>query len=153
MPRLDCQKQGLCHLCSAVSGSFATSWTMPTRLLCPWNFPGRNTEVGGHNIFVVVVVVVVVVHSLSCFWLFVTPWTAAHQASLSFTISRSLFKLMFIESVMPSNHLTLCHPHLLPSSILASIRVFSNELAFHIRYKQTRYSIKIRITASKLSIH
>ena len=52
----------------------------------------------------------VVVQSLSCVWLFGTPWTAAHQASLSFTISQSLLKLMSIESVMPSNHLILCRP-------------------------------------------
>ena len=64
---------------------------------------------------------------------FVTPWTAAHQASQSFTISRSLLKLMFIESVMLSNHLILCHPLLLPS-ILPSIRVFSRELALCIRW-------------------
>ena len=56
-----------------------------------------------------------------------TPWTAACQASLSFTISRSLLKLMSIELVMPSNHLILCHPLLLPTSIFPSIRVFSNE--------------------------
>ena len=61
----------------------------------------------------------------SCVRLFVTPWTAAHQASLSFTISRSLLKLMSIELVMPFNHLILCHP-LLPS-IFPSIRVFSDE--------------------------
>ena len=58
-----------------------------------------------------------------------TPWAAAHQASLSFTISQSLLKLMSIESVMPSNQLILCHPLLLLSSIFPSIRVFSNELA------------------------
>ena len=63
-----------------------------------------------------------------------TPWTAAHQASLSFTISQSLFKLMFIESVMPSNHLILCHPFLLLPSIFPSIRVFSKESALHIRW-------------------
>ena len=56
-----------------------------------------------------------------------TPWTAAHQTSLSITNSWSLLKLMFIESVMPSNHLILCRPLLLPPSILPSIRVFSNE--------------------------
>ena len=71
--------------------------------------------------------------SLSRVWLFVTPWTAAHQASLSITNSWSLFKLMSIESVMPSNHLILCRP-LLPPSILPSIRVFSNESALHIRW-------------------
>ena len=65
------------------------------------------------------------VQSLSHVWLFVTPWTAARQASLSFTISQTLLKLMSIESVMPSNHLILCRPLLLPS-IFPSIRVFSN---------------------------
>ena len=58
-----------------------------------------------------------------------TPWTAAHQASLSFTISQSLLQLMSIELVMPSNHLILCCPLLLLPSIFPSIRVFSNELA------------------------
>ena len=62
-----------------------------------------------------------------------TPWTAARQASLSFTIPQSLLKLMSIESVMPSNHLVLCHPLLLPS-VFPSIRVFSNESALHIRW-------------------
>ena len=73
-------------------------------------------------------------HSLSHVWLFATPWTAAHQASLSITNSRSLPKLMSIESVMPSNHLILCHPLLLLPSIFPSIRVFSNESALHIRW-------------------
>ena len=68
----------------------------------------------------------VVVQSLSCVQLFATSWTAAHQASLSFTISWSLLKLTSFESVMPSNHLVLCHPLLLPS-IFPSIRVFSSE--------------------------
>ena len=66
--------------------------------------------------------------------LFATPWTAAHQASLSFTISQSLLKLMSIESVVPSNHLILCHPLLLLPSIFPSNRVFSNESALHIRW-------------------
>ena len=61
-----------------------------------------------------------------------TPWTAARQASLSITISRSLLKFMSIESVMPSNHLILCRPLLLPPSIFPSIRVFSSELALRI---------------------
>ena len=65
---------------------------------------------------------------------FVTPWTAEHQASLSFTNSQSLFKLTSIESVMPSNHLVLCCPLLLLFSIFPSIRVFSNELALQIRW-------------------
>ena len=65
--------------------------------------------------------------------LFPTPWTAAHQASLSFTISWSLLKLMSIKLVMPSNHLILCRPLLLPPSIFPSIRVFSNESVLGIR--------------------
>ena len=71
--------------------------------------------------------------SLSCVRLFATPWIAAYQASLSITNSRSPPKPMSIESVMPSNHLILCHPLLLPS-IFPSIRVFSNESALHIRW-------------------
>ena len=63
-----------------------------------------------------------------------TPWTAAHQACLSITISQSLLKLMSIELVMPSNHLILCHPLLLPPSIFPSIRVFSNESVLRIRW-------------------
>ena len=63
-----------------------------------------------------------------------TPWTAAHQTSLSFAISQIFLKLMSIESVMPSNHLTLCHPLLLLPLIFPSIRVFFSELALHIRW-------------------
>ena len=74
------------------------------------------------------------VQSLSHVWLFATPWTAAHQASLSITNSRSLPKLMSIKSVMPSNHLILCHPLLLPPSIFPSIRLFSNKSTLHIRW-------------------
>ena len=74
---------------------------------------------------------VVAVQSLSRAQLFVTQWTVAHQASLSFTISRSLLKLMSIELLMPSNHLILCRPLLLLPSIFPSIRVFSNELSLH----------------------
>ena len=74
------------------------------------------------------------VQSLSHVWLFATPWTAAHQASLSITNSWSLLRLMSIESVMPSNHLILCRPLLLLPSVFPSIRVFSNESALHIRW-------------------
>ena len=70
---------------------------------------------------------IVVVQSLSHFQLFVTPWTAALQASLSITPSQSLLKLTSIELVMPSNHLILFHPLLLLPSVLPSIKVFSNE--------------------------
>ena len=65
-----------------------------------------------------------------------TPWTAAHQAFLSFTISQSLLKLMSIESVVPSNHLILCHPLLLLPSIFPSIKVFSNESVLCIRWPE-----------------
>ena len=74
------------------------------------------------------------VQSLSRVWLFETPWTAAHQASLSITNSWSLLKLMSIESVMPSNLLILCCPLILPPTIFPSIGVFSNESALRIRW-------------------
>ena len=78
-------------------------------------------------------VVAVVFQSPCHVQLFVTPRTAARQASLSFTTSWSLLNLTFIESMMPSNHLILCHPLLLPPSIFPSIRVFSNDSVLHIR--------------------
>ena len=74
------------------------------------------------------------VQSLSCVQLFVTLWTAARQSSLSITNSQSLLKLTSIESVMPFNHLILCHPLLLLPSIFPSIRVFSNESILHTRW-------------------
>ena len=92
---------------------------------------------------------VIVVESLNCVWPFVTPRTAACQASLSFTISQSLLRLMSIELVMPSNHLILCHPLLLLPSIFPSIRVFSNELALRIRWpKYWRFSFSFSISPS-----
>ena len=78
------------------------------------------------------IIQVISVLSLSCVQLFVTPWTAAHQASI--TNSWSLLKLMSIELVMPSNHLILCRPLVLPPSIFPSIRVFSNESVLCIRW-------------------
>ena len=93
-------------------------------------------------------IMIIVVQSLSHVWLFVTPWTAVCQASLSFTISQSLFKFMSIESVMPSSYLILCCPLLLPSSIFPSIRVFSNESALNTR--QPKYwSLSFSISPSK----
>ena len=83
-------------------------------------------------------------HLLSHVWLFVTTWTAAHQASLSITNSWSLLKLMSIESVMPSNHLILCHPLFLQPSIFPSIRVFSSESVLCIRWpKDWSFSFSI----------
>ena len=80
--------------------------------------------------------IVVVVWSLSCVRLFVTPWTVACQALLSFTISQSLLQFVPIQSVMSSSHLILCCPFLLLLSIFPSIRVFSNKLALHIRQSE-----------------
>ena len=74
------------------------------------------------------------VQFLSHVWLFVTPWTEAHQASLFVTKTWSLLKLVSIDSLMPSNHLILCHPLLLLPSIFPRIRVLSNESALHIRW-------------------
>ena len=87
------------------------------------------------------------VQLLSRIQFFATPCTAACQASLSFTISLSLLKCMSIESVMPSNHLIICHPLLLLPSIFPSIRVFSNESALHIRWpKYWSFSFSISLS-------
>ena len=86
--------------------------------------------------------------SVSHVQLFGTPWTAAHQASLSITNSQSLFKLMSIKSVMPSNHLALCCQLLLLPSVLPSIGVFSSELALHIRWPKY-WSFSFSISPSK----
>ena len=88
------------------------------------------------------------VQSLSHVWLCATPWTAAHQASLSITNSRSLPKFMSIKSVMPSNHLILCCPLLLPPSIFPSIRVFSNESVLHIKWPKY-WSFSFSMSLSK----
>ena len=88
------------------------------------------------------------VQSLSRVWLFLTPWTAARQASLTITNFWSLLKLMPIESVMPSNHLILCHPLLLPPSIFPSIRVFSSETVLYRRWPKY-WSFSFSISPSK----
>ena len=99
-------------------------------------FTWRNREQKGKENLCQFVVVQVLSHA----WLFATPGTTACQASVPFTVSWSL--LMSIDLVMPSNHLILCHPLLLPPSIFPSIRVFSNELALHIRWpKYSSFSI------------
>ena len=91
---------------------------------------------------------VVVVQSLSHVRLFVTQWTTARQAFLSFTISWSLLKLMSIELVMPTNHLILCHSLLLLPSIFPNMRVFCNELALHIRWpKYWNFSFSINLSS------
>ena len=123
----------------------------PVRVLYPWDSPGKNTGEGcqsflqgifptqGSNPGLLHCADSLAsepagkpIQSLSNVQLSETPWTAAHQASLSFTISQSLFRLMFIESVMPSNHLILC-PLLLLPSIFPSIRVFPKESILCIR--------------------
>ena len=97
------------------------------------------------NIIAVQCCVLLVVQSLSLVWLFVNPWTAAYQTTLSFTIFRSLLKLMSIELMMLSNHLILCHPLLLLPSIFPRIRFFSNEWALLIRWpKYWSFSFSIR---------
>ena len=90
---------------------------------------------------------VFLVQSFSHVHLFAIPWTAAHHASLSFTIFRVLLKLMPIESEMLSNHLVLCHPHFLLSSLFPSIRAFSNELPLCIRWT-TYWSFSFSISFS-----
>ena len=98
--------------------------------------------------------IVIVVQLLSCVQLFVTPWTGACQASQAFTISRSLLKLMSIESVMPFNQLILCWPFLLLPSVFPSIRVFSNELALLIRLPKYRsFSFSISPSKSRISVN
>ena len=105
-------------------GSFSTE-NIPDLIICTWNQSFQILLIHGK-----LPVQFGSVQSLSHVQLFVAPWTAAHQASLSITSSWSLPKLMSIESVMPSNHLILCHPLLLLPSVPPSIRVFSNESAF-----------------------
>ena len=98
-------------------------------------------------------ILLVAVQLLSDVRVFVTPWTAARQASLSITNSRSSLTLMSIYSVMPSNHLILCHSLLLLPSVFPSIRVFSNELAFHIRWpKYWSFSFGISLSNEYLGL-
>ena len=137
-----------------MSSSLLTSWTVAWQAPRPWNFLGNNAGMGCHFLLqpdlsdsgteltspaspalagrffttgtpgkLLTLYVVVTVHVR----LFVTPWTAACQAPLSFTVSRNLLKLMSIELVMPSNHLILCCPLLLLPSIFPGLRIFSNE--------------------------
>ena len=113
-------------------GSSNLSVHMRLRLCMRLHFPIWLKAVT-QNYFLNLKLYYIVVQSPSRVQLFETPWTAGYQASLSFTISRSLVKFMSIGSVRPSNHFTLCHSHLLLPSICPRIRVFSNELALCIR--------------------
>ena len=104
-----------CLGCTGRNGSTSSSLDQKCTLFLWWYF-------------------VVVVQSLSRVHLFANPWTAARQSSLSITNSWSLLTLISTESVMPPNHLILCHPLLLPPSSFPSIRVFSNDSVLHIRW-------------------
>ena len=109
---------------------------------CPRGVAERLTQLCSDSCLLTLLPLVV--QSLSCVQLFVIPWPVAHQASLAFTVSRSLLKLTSIESVIPSNHIILYHPLLLLPSIFPSIRVFPNELTLHIRrpkYWSSSFSI------------
>ena len=113
------------HLSSHLSKKYLLRiyYLLFSEMICAWHWEkGQSVRT------------VAVVQSLHRVRLFVTPWTAACQASLSFTISWNLLKFMSIESMMPSNHLILCLPLLLLPSLFSSIRVFSNESALHIRW-------------------
>ena len=110
-----------------------------------WKIVGNWTCLGWKEVIqkvTSVFLVVLVVELLSCVGVFATPWMAACQASLSFTISQSLLKLMSIKSVTPSKHLILCGCLLLLPSIFPSICVFSNELALHIRWPKYEFQLQ-----------
>ena len=163
-----CYSAVLSH--SVLFNSLGPQGLQPSRLLCPWDFPGKNTGVGCQALLQGIFptqgsnpgllhckwilyqlsyqgspdIGISSVQSLSRVWLFVTPWTEAHQASLSITNSRSPPKPISIESVMPWNHLILSCPLLLLPTIPPSIRVFSNESTLHIRWpKYWSFSFKI----------
>ena len=154
--RLPCCCCCCCYVASVVSDSVRPHRRQPTRLPRPWDSPGKNAGVGCHFLLQFMKVKSESEVAQSCptfsdpmdcslpgfsihgiFQARVLEWGAiafSDQASLSITNSQSLLKLMSIELVMPSNHLILCHPLLLPPSIFASIRVVSNESVLHIRW-------------------
>ena len=131
--------------CSVMSDSLQPYGLQPTRLFCPWNFPGKNTGVFCHflplGIFTTQRSELHLLHLLSCIVQFsclvvsdpCNPMDCMQHGRLPCP-SWSLLKLMSIESVMPSNHLSLCHPLLLLPSIFPSIRVFSNESVLCIKW-------------------
>ena len=122
-----------CEVVSVVSDSVQPLWRQPTRLPRPWDSPGKNTGVGCHFLLQRMKVKSESEVAQLC-PTFVTPWTTTGQASLSIANSRSLLKLMSIESMMPFNHLIHCHLLLLLPSTFPNIRVFSDELVLYIRW-------------------
>ena len=151
-------------MCAVLSRSVVSDSLQPSRLLCPWNSPGKKTRVGCHFLlqgifptqgskpglthcrqilyqlshqgspYIPLFPLFSSVQSFNCVQLFVTPWTVARQASLSLTNSWNLLKLMSSNSVMPFNHLILCCLLLLLPSIFLSIRIFSSESVLPIRW-------------------
>ena len=130
---------------SVVSDSSRLHGPQPTRLLCPWDFPGKSTGVGCH---LLLRLGISSVQSLSGVWLFAIPWIAARQASLFITISWSSLRLMSIKSVMPSSHLILGCPFLLLPPIPPNIRVFSKESTLRMRWPKC-WSFSFSIIPSK----
>ena len=129
----------ICHRCSLLSWVRFLLWPLSKEFL-----PEVAVEFC-QKIFSTSIEMIQSPQSLSCVQFFVTPWTAAHQASLSITNSWSLLKLMSTKLVMPSNHLILCHPLLLLTSIIPRIRVFSNESVLHIWWPKY-WSFNFRIS-------
>ena len=116
------------------SGAMKVSFISFLSPACQWGCLHFYTSLGTYLLWWLLQAQFSSVHSLTHVQLFATPWTAAHQASLSITNSWSFLKLISIKSVMPSNHLILCHPLLFLTSIFPSIRVYLNELVLPIRW-------------------
>ena len=131
-----CVRMGMCCVCVAVCVHRCVYSECVHRCVCVYMY-----------IYIYTHIYISSVELLSHVRLFATPWTAAHQASLSITNSQRLLKLMSIESVMPSNHLIICCPLLLLPSIFPSIRVSSNESVLHIRWPKD-WSFNFNISPS-----
>ena len=120
--------------------------------------PFKHNKYSKNNAYIIYLInkhnlKIIVVQLLNCVQLSVNPWPAACQASLFFTVSCSLLKLMSIELVMPSNHLILCHPLLFLPSIFPSIRVFSSKLALHIRWPKYWKTATVKGSQLQVSHH
>ena len=137
---------------------FATPWTAARQaslsLTISWSLPQfMFIALVMPSIFIILWCPLCLLTSVQLFihvWLFATPWTAARQASLSITNSWDLLKLISSESVMPSNHVILCHTLFLLPSVFPSIRVFSNESVFHIRWPNYQSSASASVLAMNI---